>query len=128
MHIDHFKAINDTCGHQTGDIVIRAVADALRGTFRANDVCMRLGGDEFAVYAVGIVGREMAEAIVRRLFDRIDGIAIAELRGEKVSVSAGAALYAGGEPSSFDALYALADEAMYACKGIPGNNLTVKTV
>ena len=128
LDIDHFKAINDTYGHQTGDIVIHAVADSLRATFRSNDVCMRLGGDEFAVYAVGIVGREMAEAIVRRLFDRIDGIAITELRGEKVSVSAGAALYAGDKHPAFDELYAVADNAMYSGKQISGNSLTINLI
>ena len=128
LDIDHFKAINDTFGHQTGDIVVHAVTDAMRDTFRANDICMRLGGDEFAVFAVGIVGREMAEAIVRRLFDRLDGIAIPELGGKRVSVSAGAALCAGDRPPDFDGLYAIADSAMYSSKRISGNSLTINTI
>ena len=66
LDIDHFKKINDTYGHQAGDQVILAVADALRSTFRSNDITIRLGGDEFGVFAVGIVDQEMAEALLHR--------------------------------------------------------------
>ena len=125
LDIDQFKAINDTYGHQTGDSVIHAVADSMRTTFRSNDICMRLGGDEFCVYAVGIVKREMAEGITRRLFEKLGQAQIPELRGEKLSISVGAALHAEETASSFDDLYALADSAMYASKKIPGNSLTI---
>ena len=124
LDIDHFKAINDTYGHQAGDSVIRAVAGSLRGAFRSNDIYTRLGGDEFSVFAIGIVKREMAEAAVHRLFDKLETTEIPELRGEKIAVSVGAALYKGENASSFDELYALADSAMYASKKIPGNSLT----
>ena len=124
LDIDHFKAINDTYGHQAGDSVIRAVADSLRGAFRSNDIYMRLGGDEFSVFAIGIVKRDMAKAAVQRLFDRLDAMEIPELRGEKIAVSVGATLYTGKNVSSFDELYALADSAMYASKKISGNSLT----
>ena len=124
LDIDHFKTINDTYGHQTGDSVIRSVADSLRGTFRSNDICMRLGGDEFGVFAVGIVTQEMTEAIMHRFFERLDKTDIPELRGKKVAVSVGAALYTGDQASSFDALYALADSAMYSSKKVSGNSLT----
>ena len=124
LDIDHFKTINDTYGHQTGDTVIIAVADSMRGIFRSNDLCMRLGGDEFGVFAVGIVKREMAEAIIRRLFEKLEKTEIPELYGEKIAVSVGVALHAGENAASFDALYALADSAMYASKKMPGNSLT----
>ena len=87
---------------------------------------MRLGGDEFAVYAVGIVKHEMVEAIVRRLFDRLDSIVIPELHGEKVSISVGATLYKGNKPTSFDELYLHADNAMYSSKKESGNKLTFR--
>ncbi len=128
LDIDHFKAINDTYGHQTGDLVIRAVADSMQSTFRSNDICMRLGGDEFSVFAIGIVKREMGEAIVHRLFDRLDSIAIPELNGEKVTVSVGVALHVGNKLTSFDELYSHADNAMYSSKKIPGNSLTFSTI
>jgi diguanylate cyclase (GGDEF)-like protein len=122
LDIDHFKSFNDTYGHQYGDQVILAVADALRSTFRANDITMRLGGDEFGVFAVGIADRAMGEAIIRRLFDHLDAVEIAELRKEKFSISVGAALWTGHEDLTFDKLYAAADSAMYASKKISGNS------
>lgn len=116
--------INDTYGHQTGDSVIIAVADALRSTFRSNDITMRLGGDEFGVFAVGIVRKELAEAIIRRLFSRIDSIEIPELKGKKISISVGI-VFSSGKTKSFDELYACADTAMYISKKTSGNCLTL---
>ena len=53
---------------------------------------------------------------------------VAELRGEKISVSAGAALYAGDRSPAFDELYAVAYNAMYSGKRISGNSLTINTI
>ncbi len=124
LDIDKFKAVNDTCGHQAGDCVIVAVAEALRSTFSSDDVAMRLGGDEFGVFAVGIVSQEMGRAIVRRLFNRLENLDIPALRGEKLSVSVGAALCPEEKALSFHELYAIADGAMYESKSSPGNSLT----
>ena len=124
MDIDDFKAINDTCGHQTGDLVIQAIADALRSAFRSNDIAMRLGGDEFCVYAVGISDREMGTAIMDRLFDRIAGLEIPGLPSGRVSLSAGAVIRAEEKETSFADLYAIADRAMYISKKKQGNALT----
>lgn len=124
LDIDNFKSINDTYGHQTGDIVIIAVADVLRKTFRSDDITIRLGGDEFCAFAVGIVEQGMAEAIVRRLFSRLEGLEIPELEGNKVNVSIGAVLYDGKGSPVFADLYAAVDSAMYASKKVPGNSLT----
>ena len=53
--VDGFKAINDTYGHPTGDVVLRDVASAIRESVRQEDVVGRIGGDEFAVIAIGMV-------------------------------------------------------------------------
>ena len=124
LDIDQFKHINDTWGHQTGDAVIIAVADAIRSTFRTNDVVMRLGGDEFGVFAVGIVNREMGKAMVQRLFNRIAGLNIPEMKGQKVFVSVGAAICPEGKETSFHELYAIADKALYRSKKASGSKLT----
>lgn len=124
LDIDQFKHINDTYGHQTGDRVILAVADALRSTFRSNDIIMRLGGDEFGVFAVGIIDQEMATAIISRLFAQLDKLELPELDGGKFYVSIGATLTGGTNTKTFDSLYALADSALYDSKKTPGNSLT----
>ena len=124
IDIDHFKSINDTYGHQTGDQVIQAVADALRITFRSNDVMIRLGGDEFGVYAVGIIDRNMGRAIISRLFEKIRNLQIPGLPQGKISISSGAVIHTEADAASFAELYAGADKAMYRSKKIHGNSLT----
>lgn len=128
VDIDDFKAVNDTCGHQAGDLVIRAVADSLRSAFRSNDIIMRLGGDEFCVYAVGIVDPEMGKAIVRRLFMRLGKYRLEEYPDLRISVSAGAVIHTGTQETSFAGLYACADSAMYDSKNATGNSLTFGTL
>ena len=124
LDIDQFKSINDTYGHQTGDQVILAVADALRATFRSNDVMIRLGGDEFGVYAVGIIDRNMGRTIISRLFERIQNIQVPDLPRGKISISAGAVIHTETDAASFADLYSGADKAMYRSKKIRGNSLT----
>ncbi|MBA2882546.1 diguanylate cyclase (GGDEF)-like protein [Desulfosalsimonas propionicica] len=49
IDVDHFKNVNDALGHETGDLVLKAVADQIRNTIRENDLAGRMGGEEFAV-------------------------------------------------------------------------------
>ena len=126
--IDRFKSINDTYGHQMGDLVIQAVADALRATFRSNDIMIRLGGDEFCVYAVGINDREMGQAIISRLFERVQRIQVEGLPSGRISISTGAVIHTEKDEASFAELYACADRAMYRSKNIRGNSLTFGTI
>jgi diguanylate cyclase (GGDEF)-like protein len=56
LDIDHFKKVNDTHGHQTGDMILRRVADALRGALAAGQKVFRYGGEEFAVVVDGSGG------------------------------------------------------------------------
>ncbi len=68
--IDHFKKVNDTYGHQAGDAVIRAVADAVRETARATDIPGRYGGEEFGVILIDTTarnGRVFAERLRKRI-------------------------------------------------------------
>lgn len=126
LDIDHFKSINDTYGHQTGDQVILAVADALHKSFRSNDITMRLGGDEFGAFAVGITDRRMAEMIINRLFDHIAAIVIPEMDGH-VCISVGASFCTDSGERSFDDLYAASDQALYASKKVVGSSLTFES-
>ena len=123
LDIDHFKEINDTYGHQTGDQVILAVTGAISKAFRTNDVTMRMGGDEFGIFAVGIGSRELGEDIINRLFHRIERLEIPEMKGKKVCISAGAVLSSDAKDPTFDELYRLADEAMYESKKVKGSSL-----
>lgn len=121
MDADKFKSINDNYGHDVGDKVIKAIANALKKTFRNNDIVMRLGGDEYAVYAVGIVNEELGANVIMRLFREIDDIYIAELGDRKISISLGSALFHVDEKISFEELYKRADLSTYESKKVKGN-------
>src|SRR5580704_16259481 len=74
LDLDHFKRFNDTFGHDAGDAVLRAVAEALRAHYRADDVVCRYGGEEFAV----ILPESNAEEAAKRSEDL--RVAIKKLR------------------------------------------------
>jgi diguanylate cyclase (GGDEF)-like protein len=109
--VDNLKEINDTYGHQEGDLALVRTADALEQTFRNSDVIARLGGDEFAVLALEATS-ENREVILRRLEKNIKGANAGESRYE-LSLSIGMSRFDPKHPVSLGKLIASADEAMY---------------
>ncbi|EGB14062.1 response regulator receiver modulated diguanylate cyclase with PAS/PAC sensor [Pseudodesulfovibrio mercurii] len=69
VDLDHFKRVNDTHGHQTGDELLRLVAGRLRQRTRESDTLARLGGDEFGILLPGIVDQEGALSFARDLLE-----------------------------------------------------------
>ena len=116
LDIDCFKSINDRFGHIVGDLVITAVADCLRRTFREGDTVFRLGGDEFAVFMPGSDDPAVGQRCVRRLAQEVSRVSIPEMAGAPVTVSAGIACYHSGSGESFESLYQRADQLMYESK------------
>ena len=112
VDLDNFKAVNDLEGHDTGDELLRRVADALRSSTRQTDVIGRLGGDEFAVVlpetAGGATG-SMLENLRKRLIR-----AMAQ-GGWPVTFSIGAVTFEAPIDTSREALR-VADAAMYSVK------------
>ena len=99
VDVDHFKTVNDSSGHMTGDCVLRDVAKSLVKVFlRKNDFVARLGGDEFAV-----ILRETSEADARtlaeRVLTRVRALRVAGTspEGLAVTVSIGVAEIAAGD-------------------------------
>jgi len=119
--IDHFKAVNDTQGHQAGDRVLSLVARCLAENTRATDLVARHGGEEFAVL-MGETSLSDAAGAAERLRR-----AVGALRVEGVgalTVSIGVAGVPPVEPD-LDALMAAADAAMYAAKRAGRNRVAV---
>jgi two-component system cell cycle response regulator len=114
LDVDHFKAVNDTHGHQQGDRVLRVVADVLRTTIRASDLGGRFGGEEFMVL-LPETGRDTVGIIAERLRQ-----AVQQARGgeglPQVTVSLGAATTELVRATTFEELVHLADDALYRAK------------
>lgn len=112
--VDHFKAINDTYGHQTGDDVLRVLSAHLQSQIRNYDCIGRYGGEEFLLIAPGTPANR--EAIVfERLCDSVAGLSIPTRTGARtITVSIGAAALTAD--SAVDALLADADAALYRAK------------
>ena len=80
IDLDNLKLLNDQFGHQAGDRIIQAVAGAIAGTCRPQDLCGRVGGDEFSVICAG-VDLAGGEAIAQRIAAAVRTISLADLAG-----------------------------------------------
>ena len=110
IDIDHFKRLNDTHGHQTGDAVLRRVAQTLAAACRDFDTAARYGGEEFAMILPG-ASADQAAAIGERLRAAIAG----DPAQPAVTVSIGMASFPGAAAGAGE-LIAAADQALYASK------------
>ncbi len=111
LDLDDFKVVNDTLGHQAGDIVLVETGNRLRKEVRPTDCVARLGGDEFAVALFEV---DDAELIATRIIDAMhQPIHIA---GHEVSIGVSIGLAHGAPDGSTSALIANADAAMYTAK------------
>jgi diguanylate cyclase (GGDEF)-like protein len=126
LDLDDFKAVNDTYGHQQGDLVLREVARVLRETSREIDEPARYGGEELAVVLPG-TDLEGAYNLAERVRAGIEELALPLLDGDgnlRVTASFGVATLPGSADDMRD-LVAAADEALYRAKRA-GKNRTVR--
>lgn len=121
---DRFKAINDTCGHEVGDNVLRMIACQLQESLRGEDRLYRLGGDEFVTLLPG-ADMETARHIADRCLSKTRGINYHRLGlTEPISLSIGIAIDAG-EGLSLQELHRRADMAMYQAKQSSGEKVVM---
>lgn len=148
IDLDHFKRVNDTYGHLTGDAVLRAVADCMGDMLRDRDLLARFGGEEFVALLVDADAHE-ALRVAERLRMRIAGVVVTQVGdppqavltsgdpfdGERftpgpdqitVTVSAGLAAFPE-HGTTITALLAKADTALYAAKQAGRNQVHVST-
>jgi diguanylate cyclase (GGDEF)-like protein len=111
--VDHFKRVNDTCGHAAGDIVLQEVAYVLRKQLRAFDLAYRLGGEEFLILVPGSDLEHTTE-----LAERLRAAIAANLisGGLSVTISLGVAGSRRDERFDYAAVFAKADAALYSAK------------
>jgi two-component system, cell cycle response regulator len=111
IDIDHFKKVNDTFGHQAGDLVLERIARVLQRTTRQSDFVARFGGEEFVVL---LPETPLLEGL--RVAEKIRAAVAAEDLPTHVTVSVGVATIEQPELDSPDALVAAADAALYRAK------------
>lgn len=120
VDLDHFKQINDTYGHATGDQVLKKTAQVLRGVFRETDIVGRVGGDEFMVFLKNVGNPEVVQRLMSTVNSRIRAISMDEIPQETLSCCIGAAFYPR-HGKDFTLLYENADRALYEAKRAGGN-------
>lgn len=114
---DDLKKANDTCGHESGDRYLTALANILESLHAPGQITARLGGDEFAVFFCGVQTKEEAKVCVERLRGMRDCSTVQITDGTEMTVcySMGAGIFPA-EGDDWHQLLKLADERMYADK------------
>ena len=124
LDIDHFKGVNDTHGHDVGDVVLFKTAVAIKRSLRRGDTCARMGGEEFLVLCPN-TDSEGAVNVAERIRAAVEENLIeTESVSLSITVSLGVAVRDEGV-ESIDALLKAADEAVYRAKDSGRNRVVV---
>jgi len=122
LDVDHFKNVNDSYGHDIGDLVLREVAGLVRGIVRAGDIPCRFGGDEIVAVMPGAPEPEVA-GVAERIRQRVAEDRFGDERIRlAVTVSIGFAIFPNHADSAAG-LFRAADRALYAAKDAGRNRV-----
>lgn len=126
IDMDHFKSINDKCGHPVGDRVLTVVSRILTTGLRRMDVCARYGGDEF-ITMLPETDKTGAVAVAQRYLNKIREYAATDICGKikNVSCSIGIAYLPESAISSISDFLKSADEALYVAKNTGKNKISL---
>jgi len=124
--IDHFKQVNDTFGHLTGDQVLINLANLCKANLRSMDIFARYGGEEFIILMPD-ADHKSAHQSIDRLRTTVAETHLATYENAPVSVtlSAGIATWKGNDPSKIRDLLKRADQALYRSKQNGRNRITI---
>lgn len=115
LDLDGFKPVNDTLGHPAGDALLRAVAQRLSETVRAEDTVARLGGDEFVILQTQVTHADEMQMLARRIIRTLSQPYDIEGKQARISASIGIAVADMAQPN-LDYLLSSADTALYLAK------------
>ncbi|PCM44197.1 diguanylate cyclase domain-containing protein [Marinobacter sp. ANT_B65] len=125
LDLDNFKAVNDTYGHDAGDVLLKEIAARLQGCVRETDMVVRMGGDEFIVLLTEVSASENAAVVAEKII-RAVGAPVVLPEGEaRVGVSIGIVVARGAGITS-EGLMQDADAAMYEAKREGKNRFVIK--
>jgi diguanylate cyclase (GGDEF)-like protein len=115
LDIDHFKAINDRCGHAAGDAYLKRFAQVLQSCVRQSDLVARIGGEEFVALLVD-AHPDAGERVAAKVLEAIRELDV-DCEGESVRTTVSIGISTGFGLTSIEALMRRADRALYAAKG-----------
>ena len=130
LDLDRFKWINDTLGHEMGDVLLQEVAKRLQACFRTTDTVARMGGDEFVVVVqdlgdVDLQVKERANNLAEKVLGAMrEPVSLGETQ-HTITCSVGVAIFVGLERTSAE-LFKHADSAMYRAKALGRNTACVE--
>ena len=126
IDVDHFKFVNDSLGHNTGDKLLQRVAERLSQSVRDGDTVARLGGDEFILILNDQTGEEFIYRAMQRIISRVAEPIVLDGNELLVTCSAGVSLYPQ-DGRDVETLLKNADAAMYRAKEKGRNNFQFYT-
>src|SRR3990167_2329574 len=121
LDMDRFKNINDTIGHEAGDMLLQVVAERLRGAVRTTDLVARLGGDEFVLVITDVKQAESVALIAQKILDSVLKVIVIKGQELYITTSIGISLYPH-DGQNMQALMKNADLALYRAKEHGRNN------
>jgi len=121
IDLDNFKVVNDTLGHNVGDMLLKSVSERISGTLRGSDCVCRIGGDEFAVILQELPGRHEAAVVAGKILNEMAQAMWLNDSEIYIGASIGIGLYPDDAPD-MNALLRCADVAMYYAKSRGKNN------
>lgn len=125
LDLDQFKAINDTLGHNIGDLLIKEVSIRLREFIRVDQQAFRIGGDEF-LFIVKNCSQERAEQLANQILQRIKNVY--RIEGNELYITGSIGISIGSiQESDRSVMLKTADTAMYRAKGMGKNQFCVYT-
>jgi diguanylate cyclase (GGDEF)-like protein/PAS domain S-box-containing protein len=126
IDLDHFKEVNDTLGHDNGDLLLVEAGRRISACVRATDTVARMGGDEFTVVLAELHDAVQVERIVQQMLTSLAGEFRLGVEQAFVSASVGITLYPG-DAAEIDDLLRNADQALYVAKGAGRNRFSYFT-
>ncbi len=121
LDLDRFKHVNDSRGHETGDKLLKTVAQRVRSTMRSQDVVVRMGGDEFVIVMKDIKNTDKVNEAAERINQALSAPMVVDGRTLVTTVSIGVALYPR-DGIDMGELLRHSDTAMYQAKDRGRNN------
>lgn len=127
LDLDRFKNINDTIGHEAGDLLLQIVADRLRSTVRNTDMVARLGGDEFVVLVTDVKKTEAIALIAEKILSSVLEVIVINEQELYITTSIGISFYPY-DGQNMQTLMKNADLALYRAKEQGRNNYQFYTL